>query len=602
MRGIEPGWEVRVFSATLPMIFPSTSFGAGSPWYWPVAAELILVYAILGAASGVAIVATLRVLRRPAEEQEEHASLFTLLLVATFLVSLVTATTEGELGWSSVIPPLLLFGLLGSGAVVGAPKGFELLANPLIASLCLVLPLWLIQFGFWNQLVVGSGSLVGLVGALVFIGRKTIVSHQKADRLLWRLTLPVTGILLIAQLCSVLVLGADDGLNLDSLRSAGQQQPGRPNVLVVTMDTTRADHFSIYGYGRETSPNLKELANGAVVYTNATAAGSMTLSSHASIFTGYYPSWHGAHVRKPGGFGQALGAQFDTMAEILAREGYQTAAVVANTAYLNSAWGMDQGFQVYSEVVPLVFLQGTSRDAYLLRFGVARLLDYFTNTSHFYRVNRTAAEISTDARAIVSSANQSNKPFFLFVNYMDAHEPYLPPAGFDRAFAGKMHDPGTPRNGELLNKVLAGQRELSERVKRHVVSQYDGSIAYVDQELATLVAHLRDLRLFENTLIIVTSDHGEAFGEHGLFDHGVSVYADQVHVPLLIKYPARRASDTIEATVSHVDLLPTVLDVVKARERPLSQGRSLDSGQIDAHRAVFAESPCRPIHHTRHTS
>jgi len=189
-----------------------------------------------------------------------------------------------------------------------------------------------------------------------------------------------------------------------------------------------------------------------------------------------------------------------------------------------------------------------------------------------------AADINSRAFRALDEV-RARKPFFLFLNYMDAHFPYTPPAEFrDRFPAQRVHLRPVAAYNEMDNSINTGRRRLTEAEKESLIAGYDGGIAYLDAEIGKLFDRLRASGAFENTLIIVTSDHGEAFGEHNLIGHTVtSVFQNGAHIPLLVKFPRQRDGQRSSAMVSHVDLLPTVLDITGYPPTSGLQGRSLRS-------------------------
>jgi arylsulfatase A-like enzyme len=371
-------------------------------------------------------------------------------------------------------------------------------------------------------------------------------------------------------------------------KTAKETTSGRPNIVLITMDTVRADHLSLYGYERDTTPNLLQLSREATTYNRMTATAAFTLPTHASLFTGVYPGWHGAYIALPSWpAGRPIDPGRPTLAEILRSHGYRTGAVVGNYVFLDVSKGMAKGFEEYQEHAPL-HLSNLERPFYL-REGALRLLASILNTDAFYASHLRASDINRRAFAWLQ-AGKPQVPFFLFLNYMDAHEPYSPPAPFDARFRD-----GRPRfkwfdYPALKRAVIGGEHRLTKAEKRALISQYDGGIAYVDSEIGRLLTHLRELGLYENTLIIVTADHGEAFGEHDLMEHALgSVYEDQIRIPLLIKYPGQREVRRCDFLASQVDILPTVLDVAGYPAPAGVQGKSLRLPRRESD-AVFAES------------
>lgn len=370
----------------------------------------------------------------------------------------------------------------------------------------------------------------------------------------------------------------------------GRPKPaaGTPSVILVTLDTVRADHMSLYGYKRKTTPFLEEFSRGSTLYQNAVSSGAFTLPTHASLFTGLYPSWHGAHYSPPEfPDGRPLDPSYLTLAEILSSQGFSTAAVAANRGFLSHNFGLAQGFGFYDNRAPAQFL--TASQPYFLRQGIRNLMTCFTVSANFDREALHAEEINASVFEQLEVLKSWESPFFLFINYMDAHWPYVPPAPFDTIYPGK--NPGFTLHDylNLVGDVLALERPLTEEEIRHLHSQYDGSIRYLDSQLARLFHQLKLLNLFENSLIIITSDHGEAFGDHNLMEHGVSVYQDQVHVPLIIKYPGQRLGQRVEGYVNSVDILPTVLEVVGLPPPPQVQGASLLQKESWKSRPVVSE-------------
>jgi arylsulfatase A-like enzyme len=248
------------------------------------------------------------------------------------------------------------------------------------------------------------------------------------------------------------------------------------------------------------------------------------------------------------------------LAEILSGKGYLNIGVVANNVYITHDFGLDRGFHYYDQRAPVPFL-GNAR-FYSLRQGIRYFLTRFASPTDFDQVFRRAGEINKEVFTLLERERKNGTPFFLFVNYMDAHDPYIPPPPFDSMFPGKINYFERTRYNQIFRGVMKLQRKVTEEEYRHLVSQYDGGIAYIDLHVGELIARLKKLGIYENCLIIITSDHGEAFGERDLMCHGVSAYQDQVHVPLIIKYPNVRERVIVNETVSLCDLMPTILDVL----------------------------------------
>ncbi len=336
------------------------------------------------------------------------------------------------------------------------------------------------------------------------------------------------------------------------------------SVLLVVLDTVRRSSLSLYGYARKTTPNLDRWAKGALVFDDATSVSSWTLPAHASMFTGLYPRSHGAHGYRSDQLKEStyrLPASCDTLAEIASRAGIATVAVVANHLYLDRRFGTDQGFATYWVDPPhpgLRFPPGDALFASLDPEGSA-ILDWPYVRDTFV----------TDA-ALDALDKLHDRPFFLFVNYLDVHRPNLRPATAEIPLEDEVV---VPRYCPELTRVLRGE-PIPEKLRRSLVNAYDRELEHLDGELSRLLARLDDLGLSRDTLVIVTSDHGEHFGEHGLVDHAVQLYNETVDVPLIVKGMGI-APGRSRKPVQVVDVFPTALEHLGLPVPGACQGTSL---------------------------
>ncbi|MEM6795184.1 MAG: sulfatase [Acidobacteriota bacterium] len=361
--------------------------------------------------------------------------------------------------------------------------------------------------------------------------------------------------------------------DLDVEPAAERLGRGTPVILIV-LDTTRADHLSLYGYPRNTSPQLERFAEDAVVFDHAVSTSSWTLPSHASLFTGLMPLSHGA-LRLPGleeekgeleqqGIHRPafpLPEDVPTFAEHLRGFDFETAAIVANYAYLDPAFGVDRGYETYFSV------RNAPVEPRILHLIDRRIRPLPWARRH-WQVYRSADQINRLALRWLEA--QENHRFLLFLNYMEPHLPWGP------------HQPGL-RYGDF-----AAEAGLPERPRgtlapdeswRRRVDLYDSNIASLDARLGELFERLREIGLYDRSLIVVTSDHGESFGENGVDGHGKSLNEAEVWVPLLIKYPGSRETGRRSERVQLVDLVPTLAAELGRPFPGDLEGRDLASGE-----------------------
>jgi arylsulfatase A-like enzyme len=291
-----------------------------------------------------------------------------------------------------------------------------------------------------------------------------------------------------------------------------------PNIVLVTFDTLRADHLGCYGYDRDTSPHIDTFSQTATRYTRAMASSPWTIPTHASLFTGRDPFEHGARsveIEVPVDNVSPLDEGAVTLAEALAEEGYRTAAFVANAGFLGRRWQMDQGFGLYH---------------------AERMFSS--------KLNRRVFEWLDTA---------DERPFFLFVNYIDTHRPYNAAhrPGFSRALPTADSEELVER---LRDMVMGEDAEVPPELVAQVIEQYDTAIANVDEQFGALVDRLERLGLADNTLVVATSDHGEYFGEHLLVEHSKDLYQPVISIPLLIRSPGQRTGEVVNRVTSSVDV------------------------------------------------
>ena len=338
--------------------------------------------------------------------------------------------------------------------------------------------------------------------------------------------------------------------------------PAMPNVLMVVIDTLRADHVSAYGYARKTTPHLDALARQGVVLENAISQAPWTAASVASLFTGLYPSVHGLDGGIRWGPGQrsaggtlpfavqkVLSSGQLTLAEVFRRNGYRTAGFVSNV-YVNSIFGFSQGFELYND----------EHEEYSKNVSGAKRRAQETNRHVFEWLDQKPEE-----------------PFFLLVHYNDCHWPYNPPAPFGRDYVAGYEGDLTPsRTTSIVETQGQPVKGLSDEDLAYLVGLYDGEIAYMDSQLGALLKKLGSLGLTRKLASVVTADHGEEFLDHGSASHGYTLYEEMIRVPLVFHYPGRLAPRRVEAQVRLIDVAPTLFALAAIEEEIPSgmQGRN----------------------------
>ena len=329
----------------------------------------------------------------------------------------------------------------------------------------------------------------------------------------------------------------------------GAARAGAPNIVLIVLDTVRRASLSMYGYQRATSPAMERWAARGVRFEHALATASWTLPSHASMFTGRLPHELSAGWLRP------LDGTWPTLAETLRDQGYLTAGFVANILYCNRSFGLARGFVHYEDyrIAPGEFLVNASIGRALSESHLVRQLTGY----HDILSRKSGASIS---RAFLDwEARQGDRPWFAFLNYFDAHQPFFPPhadrfgATGDRALALLEL---RPHMGKIEN---AEQRLTPPQVEAER-NAYDAALAYLDAQVDLVLTELEKRGALRNTIVVVTSDHGEQFMEHGLFDHGNSLYRFAIEVPLFVIGPGVPV-DTVTEPVSLRDLPATLMDL-----------------------------------------
>jgi arylsulfatase A-like enzyme len=320
-----------------------------------------------------------------------------------------------------------------------------------------------------------------------------------------------------------------------------------PNIVLVTIDTLRADHLSSYGYRDNTTSNIDKLAAEGVLFETALAPGPVTLPSHASILTGRYQFKHGVRSN-----GYTLDDKVTTLAEILKHYRYNTAAFVGSYV-LNSRTNINQGFDDFDDDFAHM---GTPEHA--------ELYDYFVLPSNAEGTARTARQTNTRVFEWLEQISHTDTPYFLWVHYWDPHAPYDPPFPHRK--------PGSTK-----------------------VQLYDAEITFVDDSVGALIRTISSLRLDKNTIYVITADHGEGLGEHDSWDHGLNLYEPVLKVPLIIRYDKHLPrGKRIAGVAASVDIVPTLLKLAGIRENMNVDGIDLFSEALSTRRIIYFDTMWPP--------
>jgi arylsulfatase A-like enzyme len=496
-------------------------------------------------------------------QQEHYANLalngLALSMLAQFATSAVfvaiTASAGGQILWLVLDPVIDTVSALQDGS-----RRIAKLMLGLAVFLCSVWPVWIWLGAQLASLIPTSAA----PSRGVEIGFLLVhIPLYFAARSWSRVPAPSSGMGLAAGALSIVCLAT---LLLFDKVGAFDSESGehQPNVLIIVMDTVRADRLSSYGYERPTTPELDQFAEEAIRFSHFYSTSSWTVPSHASIFTGLYPIRHGAHQENP-----SLRPEFATMAEVLQNAGYQTFGASQNP-YVRSNINLTQGFHEFDDLWRR-WVKPDGRETHVdsITHPVNAAFDDFLAKS------------------------DRNRPFFVFFNYIDAHLPTAPP----QPFLSRFQRHGT-RPEEALRVGLEDWtlyyvgKETTQSDIRILSDLYDAELAYMSYSIGALLKSLREDGRYDDTLIIVTSDHGEHMGENGHLGHMMTLYNTAVRVPLLIKPAGGVEKGRVDDRPGQlVDLFPTVLEATETNfEAAELHGLNLLGSRATAKRdAIFSE-------------
>lgn len=389
--------------------------------------------------------------------------------------------------------------------------------------------------------------------------------NQQVERMGNRLWLPMAGA--VALLLATGLVWRLAGRDSVSLPVTSSRQGPSPNIILISVDTLRADHLSTYGYFRQTSPNLDQLAPDSIVFDKAFTVMSTTLPAHISLVTGIHPAKHNVLSN-----GWKFNGPFPTLAERLKQAGYSTGGFITGFP-LTAESGMGRGFDVYRD---------TGRQG---RRPTPKIPGTLANQ-----------------RATEWLEQHRQGPVFLFIHYFDVHPPYMtpsspaPPFGMDEPLAAHMISMRV--SGVGMDSISPAEIQLDERPIGDLltaINAYDNQVHHVDAMIADLLHTLEQLGLLDDALVIITADHGEGLGQHGLYSHGLHLYEEQLRIPLIVRYfGSNWTGRRITSAVSLLDVVPTVLELLELPSDPELHGRSLlasmkRQGDTPANRWLLAQ-------------
>jgi len=338
---------------------------------------------------------------------------------------------------------------------------------------------------------------------------------------------------LMAGLILAAAIGNAAALPASGAKQAANAAPTYPNIVLIVIDTVRADHVGCYGYERNTTSNIDALANHALLFRNATSAASWTTPSVAALLSSQYPSTMGIY-EKPA----KLNTEYPLLAEVLKKQGYRTHGIVS-FSYLSNRLGFGRGFDQYDE------------------------------RSHRGHGGIVAPLVV--AKALKFLKSRPTQPFFLFVHDFDPHYSYLLHEQYNYCPEYK----GKVKSGQRIDEMRNMRPSMSAEDIRYIVGLYDSELTYTDMFVAKILQELKRQGLYDDAIIVITADHGEEFMERGWIGHTATLYQELLHVPLIIKLPTNRPG-VVEARVSLVDVMPTLLSYLGLEVPENLEGRVLD--------------------------
>jgi arylsulfatase A-like enzyme len=516
-------------------------------------------------------------------------------VLAGVVVGLVEAgivTVERHLGLDLglLFFALFFYGLIGAGVGLGVGLALRLLTRvadetafgiagaTTLAALAFIIGRFRVFRDVFNetfdgapltpfQFQIASLAAALAVFVLVWIGFRAVARRRP----MLASPLAVLGtVVLVAGLCWAGMTATSGHKPAGERRVAIGQPPTGPNVILILVDTLRADHLSSYGYTKSQTPVIDGLAADGTRFAKAYSQASWTRPSVATIFSSLYPSSHRA-IHKA----DVLPDAVVTLAEVLQGAGYATAGF-ANNINVAPLFGFQQGFDDYVFLEPEFFFGATESAAQLTIYNTLRLIrERYVSQKKWVENYYQPADVVSKHGLDWLSARDPKRPFFMFVHYMEPHDPYF------------TH----PYNGEAYARVANPNPDpaLADTYRK----AYDGAIRFLDEELAKFFAELKAKGIYDDALIVLTADHGEEFHEHGGWWHGTTLYDEQLAVPLIVKAPKGGPRGIVnDAVVSSLDIAPTIIAGadIAVPQQMVGKALGLDTGAPAPRDHAYAES------------
>jgi arylsulfatase A-like enzyme len=442
--------------------------------------------------------------------------------------------------WLSPLTNLVIFLLIG-GVLASAVRFVPRPRRPrLVAWLFLFVAMMGLR-GLAPRVHVAAWLMLS-AGVATTLSKPLALASPAAQMRLRRVAI---GGLLLTVMLTLMGLGTEWRSERSAIARLPASSPDAPNVLLIVLDTVPAKRMSLYGYAQPTTPQIESFAKTGVVFDRCISPSPWTLPSHGSMFTGVMPQ------EQSSGWTEPFDDRHPTIAERLRERGYATAGFGANTYYLSAEFGLNRGFGRFRE--PRTLLMQAIRSSQLADSIANRtILPVFQG-----RVvgQKSAEDINRECLNWIDGL-PADRPYFAFLNYIDTHGPYAPPREFAERY-------GLPEGHSAIPSLeLLSDPDAPEKL-RQVKATYEACLTYVDDQVGALLDALEQRDQLDDTLVIITADHGEQLGENQVMGHGNSLYLPQIHVPLVISFPGRVPHGRhVESVVSLLDLPTTIVDLL----------------------------------------